>query len=198
MKKLLFFASLSFIAILTACGGKEKSAGDYPKDFSKMGDEARVAYMMERVSPDSLARFIIYGAMGQNPGAPIDSISIAMLYAYDHLQGDAQDEFSREFDMVTEKMPLAEKMKLMVAIGSEDPQGLGYQLGLEYLSRIREDNKKIKDIDAELAEFKKACVNDSDTYKRFIIGFRVALEADHGKDLAEEVYQKYINLSEEL
>lgn len=196
MKK-IFIASAVAAVLLASCGNNNKSEGDYPKNFKKIGDAGRIAYMMGRVKPDSLARFVVYGSLGMNPGAPIDTLATAVLYASEHLKGDDQTEFFREFENLSESLPLADKMKIYAAAGMEDPQGLGFKLGLEYIGRIREDNKKMKEIDAELAEFKKACANDSDTYRRFVVGFKVALQEDHGKDLSEEIYQKYINMPDE-
>ena len=67
--------------------------------------------------------------------------------------------------------------------GVEDPQGLGLQLGLEYMQSVRENNLSVDDVKRELKAFKQACGNDSNTYKRFIIGFRTVLEADSGRDM---------------
>ena len=52
--------------------------------------------------------------------------------------------------------------------GTEDPQGLGYRLGLEYMTSIRDQRKSADDVERELAEFRKACGADSATYRRFI------------------------------
>ena len=77
--------------------------------------------------------------------------------------------------------------------GNIDPQGLGYELGLEYVTHIRENKMSVDDIRRELNAFKEACVNDSDMYNRFMKGFKTVLKVDHGKDLPEEVYNAFIN-----
>ena len=85
-------------------------------------------------------------------------------------------------------------MKIYAQAGIEDPQGLGYRLGLEYLSTIRDNHLDVKAIKQELEAFRKACANDTDTYRRFMIGFRTVLKVDSGRDVSREVYDTFTNL----
>ena len=195
MKKYLFSLALPAVAVmsLSSCGGKGASEKDYPENFKSIGDAGRVQYMLNRVPADSVARFVIYGALGRNPGAPIDTLAIATNHAYEHLKGDDLDKFSTEYDAVVESLPLGDKMKIYQLGGTEDPQGLGYKLGLEYMTSIRDGNKSVADIEKELKEFKKVCGADTAMYRRFIIGFHTVLEVDHGTDVSEDVYRKFVN-----
>lgn len=195
MKKFVGFilGSAACLGILAGCGSKSDSSSAYPVNFKQMGDAGRVQYVLGRVTPDSLARFIIYGALGRNPEAPIDSLAIATNHAYERLKGDDLDKFSGEYDAVVEGLPLGDKMKIYRLGGSEDPQGLGYRLGLEYMTSIRDGNKSAADIEKELKEFKRVCGNDTAMYRRFIIGFHTVLEVDHGTDVSEEIYKKFVN-----
>lgn len=192
MKKLLFPVAM-LCCLMCSCGGKNRAEKDYPENFKQIGDAGRVEYMLSRVAPDSLARFIIYGALGKNPGAPIDTMAIATNCAYEHLQGAALDSFSMEYDAVVEALSLGDKMKIYSLAGTEDPQRLGYRLGLEYMSSIRNNDKSVADVERELKEFKKACAADTAMYRRFIIGFHTVLEADRGTDVPEDIYQKFVN-----
>lgn len=190
MKKFVLPLALALI-VVGACGRGKKSDKDFPDNFKNIGDAGRIDYMMQRVTPDSLARFIIYGTLGRNPEAPIDTLAIATNYAYEHLKGDDLDKFAEAYNQLTESLPLGEKMVLYREGGTEDPQGLGYRLGLEYLSSIRDGGKSADDVEKELKEFKKACGTDTAMYRRFIIGFKTVLEVDHGKDVSEEIYQRF-------
>lgn len=187
--------SLILLLALTiiSCGDKKSKEKQFPSNFLEIGDAGRIAWMMNRVTPDSLARFIIKGALGQVPGARIDSLAIATNYAYERMKGPQLEAFSIEYDNIIASLPLADKMKVYMLGGSEDPQGLGYRLGLEYVTSIREDHKRIDDIEKELDIFRKACGNDTDTYRRFMIGFRTVLKVDSGKDLPSEVYNRFMN-----
>lgn len=198
MKKFII-AVLPAMALLalSSCHGGKGSANGLPKGFEKMSDTARVAAMMERVAPDSLARFIIYGALGKNPDAKIDTLAIATNYAYEHLRGDDLNKFANEYDAVIASLPLAEKMKAYLLGGTEDPQGLGYQLGLEYMQSIRDNHKNAAQVESELKEFRKACGNDRDTYRRFIIGFKTVLKVDGNKAVPRDIYNKFINWPED-
>lgn len=179
--------------LLASCGGKSGSDSALPANFSSIGDAGRVDYVMNRVTPDSLARFIIYASLGRIEGVRIDSLAIATNHAYERLRGDNLDKFSAEYDAVVEGLPLADKMKIYRLGGSEDPQGLGYRLGLEYMTSIRDGNKTAEDVEHELKEFKKVCGSDTAMYRRFIIGFHTVLEVDHATDVSEEIYNKFVN-----
>lgn len=195
MKKFwrLSIFSMLALAALASCGGKNGSNSAYPEDFNSIGDSGRVKYMMSRVTPDSLARFIIYGALGYDKDARIDTLAVATNYAYEHLRGEDLDKFSSEYDAIIEALPLGDKMKAYQLGGSEDPQRLGYKLGLEYMTSIREGNKSVSDIKKELAEFKKVCGADTAMYRRFIIGFHTVLQVDRGTDVPEEIYSTFVN-----
>ena len=193
MKKSLIAAGLALI-MLAGCGGKKKGEGSFPENFGTIGDAGRVEYMMRNVSPDSLAGFIIYGSLGKVEGARIDTLAIATSYAYDHLKGEALDQFGARYDAIANTLQLADKMKIYAQAGIEDPQGLGYRLGLEYLSTIRDNHLDVKAIKQELEAFRKACANDTDTYRRFMIGFRTVLKVDSGRDVSREVYDTFTNL----
>lgn len=191
MKKILFWAVSALL--LASCGGKSGSDSALPANFSSIGDAGRVDYVMNRVTPDSLARFIIYASLGRIEGVRIDSLAIATNHAYERLRGDNLDKFSAEYDAVVEGLPLADKMKIYRLGGSEDPQGLGYRLGLEYMTSIRDGNKTAEEVERELKEFKKVCGSDTAMYRRFIIGFHTVLEVDHATDVSEEIYNKFVN-----
>lgn len=178
---------------LMSCKNDKKNAGPFPEGFDKMGDAGRVGWMLRNAPVDSVARFIIRASLGQVPGARIDTLAIATNYAYERLKGDDLETFSMEYGNMVESLPLADKMLIYKLGGSEDPQGLGYRLGLEYVAAIRNDHKTVADIEKELTAFQKACANDSDTYRRFIIGFKTVLKVDSGKDLPKDIYNRFIN-----
>lgn len=181
------------ITLMVACKGGSGSGGDFPGDFSQWPDTAKVGYMMKHTTPDSVARFICNATIGRVPGIEIDSISEATLYAYESYKSHDLDKFQEEYDGYSSTLPLALKMKLLFKVATENPIQLGYQLGLEYVERIREDQKSVADVEAEIKEFRKACGADTETYDRFIKGFKIALQEDHGKDLPEDIYRHFIN-----
>lgn len=191
-------AGLAFLCLAAACSGKGGN-GNFPDNFDKIGDAGRVAYVMEQTSPDSVARFICDAALGKVEGVKIDSIQIATLYAYEHYKDNDLASFSNTLDSYSAALPLKEKMKLYVLLGEVDAQQLGYQLGLEYVNNIRSKKMTADEVSAELKEFKKACGADHDTYRRFVKGFKVVLEKEHGgaRGVDNDIYNRFINLSEE-
>lgn len=187
-------AMLLAMMLLGSCGSKgEGGNGAYPAGFDTKGDVYRVSYIMEHAEPDSVARFICGAALGQVPGARIDTLATATLYVYENYRDSDAQRFGDEYDRVVSEMSLDNKMKMYMMGGSEDPQKLGYKLGLEYMSHIRENHIKPEQVEKELAAFRKACGSDTATYRRFLIGFKTVLKADRGKDVSEEIYNRFIN-----
>lgn len=176
---------------LASCGDKNRQSDRLPGGFDRIGDIGRVDYMMKHATPDSVARFIVDGALGRIPGVRIDTMAIATNYAYDTYKGDDLENFSVAYDQYVNALSLPDRMKAIKLGGSEAPQRLGYVLGLDYMNSIRQGNKTIADVDREISEFRKACGSDTATYNRFMIGFRTVLRMDHGVDVPEDIYKKY-------
>ncbi|MCM1152955.1 MAG: hypothetical protein NC328_04825 [Muribaculum sp.] len=180
------------MAVLSGCKGKT-GTGEFPSGFNQKTDKEKVEYLMANYPPDSVARMLCRGAIGLEPEMKIDTLGMATVYAYEKYTGEDLDRFQHEFDSYGASLPLPLKMKLYFKAAINDPMQLGYQLGLEYVSQIREQHKSVAQIEEEIKEFRKACGSDTETYRRFITGFHIALEEDHGKDLSEDVYRRFIN-----
>lgn len=197
MKRLIPIALMTLLIAVSACSGKKNGADNFPDGFDKLSDQQKVAYMMQHASADSVARFIIYAALGQIEGIHIDTLNNATLKAYEAYTDTALQSFSWEFDRLAEELPLHQKMKLRVLVGAEDPQGLGLTLGLEYLNQIRVKGMTAEQVLEELKALKKASKDDPDMYARFIIGFRTVLRYDRNSDMPKEIYKRFLNYDEE-
>lgn len=193
--KIFHFTGIAVLLLLLAACSK-KGNGDaieIPANFNAIGDTARVAFMIRNVEPDSVARFICYGALGRSEQGRIDSLGIATSYAYEKYTGQDLVLFADQYENFVASLQLPDKMKMYAMAGVEDPQKLGLQLGLEYMQQIRDKNLSVEDVEKELAAFKKACGDDEETYRRFIVGFHTVLKADNGHDMPRAIYEKFIN-----
>ncbi|MBD5421248.1 MAG: hypothetical protein HDR47_08465 [Bacteroides sp.] len=197
MKKLIPALVMALILMIPACGGKSDDSGAFPEGFAALTDEQKVVYMMEHASADSVARFIIFASLGRIDGVRIDTLNNATLKAYETYTDTALQTFSWEFDRVAEELPLHDKMRLRFLVGSEDPQGLGLTLGLEYLNQIRVKGMTADEVAAELQELKRASADDPDMYARFLIGFRTVLRYDRNSDMPKEIYSRFLDYDEE-
>jgi len=194
MRKLLSIALVS--GFLLACSAKSDGGLDLPDDFNSRTDTEKMSYLMEAVSPDSLGVLLVKASLGEYDNLKIDTFATATLYAYENYKDEKLTQFSNSLESYQGSLPLDKKMRIYKLAGEEDPTGLGYRLGLEYVAHVRENNSSVKDVDRELEAFRKACASDSDTYRRFIKGFKTALKADNGQGIPKEVYNKYINYPE--
>lgn len=182
----------SIALILSGCGSKDDSNG-LPANFASLGDAQKVAYMMKSVTPDSVARFICDASLGKTV-VRIDSLAEATLYAYENYRDADLQTFSVAYDEYAENLPLDEKMRLRKIAAQDDPMGLGYELGLEYVNIIRLDHKNATTVESEISALRRECLRnpeDSLTFKRFMKGFKVALEVDGSTDIPREIYNKY-------
>lgn len=195
MRILPFAGVVALVLAAGSCKSGEKGAdADWRNVIDTLGDTRKVAYVMEHASPDSVARFICDAALDKAGGCKIDTFAVAAAYAYEHYTDSALMAFSSEFDDYVANRPLPDKMKLYYMAGRADAHRLGYVLGLEYVSEIREQHKTVAEIRAEIAELRNACGEDSSTYVRFVKGFRTVLKADHGRDLPEDVYKAFVDM----
>ena len=183
---------LSLCLVAASCGKKSGDSGNFPENFNGLSDAEKVAYVMRHATPDSVARFICDASLGRVEGISIASLAAASNHAYENYTGDDLATFYAEYDRYESDMPLPEKMKLYVLAGKEDPQKLGYELGLSYVGNIRDNHLTADQVEKELKEFKKACGDDSDTYRRFIIGFHTALELERNNGFPQEIYSRFI------
>ena len=197
MKAIKSFFGLAFVGALAtavaACGGKGSDGSSFPEGFNTLSDAQRVAYVMEKASPDSVARFICLAALGKVPGAKIDTLATASLYAYEHYSDSTLTIFSDEFDRFSSSLPLPDRMRIIAQAGLIDPQGLGYELGLHYVDQIREQKMTPAQVKEEVEALRKACADDPKTFTRFLTGFKTVLKLDRGKDLDAEIYDTFIN-----
>ncbi len=82
MNRIIPILMMTALMLTAACGGKGGDSNGFPENFSSLTDEQKVTYMMQHVSSDSVARFIIYAALDKMPGIRIDSLNISTLKAY--------------------------------------------------------------------------------------------------------------------
>lgn len=186
------------LSVLTGCGNNENNNSALPFNGKKLTDEQKVEYMMKNATPDSVARFICRASLGEIKGVKIDTLANATLYAYEHYKDDDLQTFSQALTSFAEELPLSKRMRLLQLEAEQDPTGLGYQLGLEYVNDIRMNKKNAAAIEKEIAELKKECQKnpeDSATFTRFTKGFKVALDLDGSSDIPAQIYDKYSSAS---
>lgn len=201
MKRYFYLTLIATLMLIVGASCKKKNGGngvDVPNEFATMDDRGRVEYLIKKESPDSVARFIIDAALGDIPGARIDTLILAQGVAYEKYenQPDEMAIFSSEMERYAASLDLTRKKKLYAMSGMHDPEGYGYDLGLEYVNNIREKKLSAADVTKEISDLKRACANDPDTYKRFVKGFKLALIKDH-VGVPQDVYQRFTMLEDE-
>ena len=188
---------LCWIAVaITGC--KKKEITEVPDTFNSLSTEEKMALLMKKLPPDSIALFVCDAVMDKKSDNKID-INEAISYAYLNYKEEEQIEFGDAISQYGRNLPLNEQMKFFTLTNlTEDPDAFGYQMGLHYVGTIREEGKDAKQVKEEIDRFMKECENDRATYKRFIKGFKIALQEDRGKDLDEKIYTQFISYPDSI
>lgn len=188
-------ACFAIIFLLLACS---KGGNNHlPDNFKSLSTPDQMEYLMGRIPPDSLARFICNAAMGKIYNARME-LQPAMLYAYEKYDEDDAVQFQMALAQYQENLPLNEKVRITKLLGIEDPDQYSYDLGLSYVGDIRIEQKDINQISEELAKLQKECKSDPDFYKRFMKGFKTALQHDRHHDLDDKIYLKFISYPDSI
>lgn len=165
-----------------------------PSDFSALPDTAKVRALIDMgVSPDTMAVFVSEVAAGMRPGISIQSPEDVLTYVYTNCSDEDFTMFSATFESHVENLPPAAKMKVyaLSASAAGNADKMGYKIGLEYLNSVLEKDLSIGAIDKEIAEFRRACGKDEDTYQRFLKGFAAAISTRAPGELPAELVSKY-------
>lgn len=194
-KRMPLVALLALLLFLpVACGGNKDR---FPDNFKSLSTEDKMEYLMANMSPDSVARYVCDAAMGKVYNSRIE-LQQARAYAYEHYNEDEQVAFEAECALYEEALPLHEKVRFAKLAATEDPDVYAYELGLSYIGSIRENHKTAAQIDDELKKLIKECQYDPDFYKRFMKGFKTALQLDRHHDLDDRIYTQFISYPDSI
>lgn len=154
-------------------------------------------FLMANMRPDSVALYICDAAMGKKYDTNID-LAEAKSYAYEHYNENQVLAFEQACSEYAESLPLNERVKFTKLENLEDVESYSYELGLSYIGNIREEKKDIKEVEDDLEKLMKECQDDKEFYKRFIKGFKTALEYDRHHDLDDKIYLKFISYPDSI
>lgn len=192
-------AALGFvfaIACLPSCSNKNEGDKRASADLSQLTDNQKIDWIMKNMKPDSAGKFLGRVLLGEVKDVKLDTFAMAILYLYDNYRDETVEQFTTGFDNFKKSLPLSKKMELYLKTGDLDTLNTGYQLGLEYVAKIRDTHMKVSEIEKEINELRETCERNRDTltFGRFTKGFVLALQEDSGRDLRQEVYQRFVTL----
>ncbi len=164
------------LLLLSACGGDNNSKDATVAPGANASDREKVSYMAQITSPDSLARYICYAALGRSSSGTIDSLSMAQLYALEIYQADDRKivEFSRSYDETVENLPLTDAYRLAKMTGVLDDTQLPFDLGLRYGARVKREGIKAPEVKNDTAAL--ARMVEPHFFDLFVKAFDTALK----------------------
>lgn len=168
---------VALTACLTVgCGGDKNSetAGGFPGAAAT--DREKVEYVAKTYGPDSLARFICYGALGKSAEGKIDSLAMAQLYALELYAADEEKiaRFSRTFDETVEALPLADSYRITKMTGMLDDTQMPLDLGLHYGAKVRREQLSAAKVKSDTTELSKMV--DEQFFRLFRKAFETAMK----------------------
>lgn len=169
------FGLLCLAGGVCSCGGGKSSSEATVAPGPGATDKEKVGYMAQLCTPDSLARFICYGALGKSESGKIDSLAMAQLYAIEIYQADDRKmaEFSRAYDETVEQLPLADHYRLTVMTGTLDDTQMPLDLGLRYGARVAREKLPAATVKADTIALSR--IVDSHFFELFKRAFETAL-----------------------
>lgn len=195
--KIFVYVSMTLVCalLLSACGNKSgENLSGLPSDFKTAPDTLKAKALIDKgISPDSIAIFFCEAGAGMRHGVNVKDFADITTYMYTHCTEEDFEIFSTAFDSHVETLTPAQRMKLYSLIAQEDGNAdkMGYELGLVYVNSVMERDLSLGAVDKEIAEFRRACGKDEDTYNRFLKGFAVAISTRQKGELPSELVRKY-------
>lgn len=185
------------VSALIVSGCRRSGSDNLPDNFKSLPTDQQMDILMKDMTPDSVASYICDAAMGKKYDTRIE-LAKAKAYAYEHYNEAEIVQFDEVIAQYKESLPLHEKVRFTKLEGSDDLDMYGYELGLAYVGTIREEKKDINQISDELNKLMKECQLDKDFYKKFMKGFKTALNYDRHHDLDDNIYLKFISYPDSI
>lgn len=184
------------VLVTAACGSRNGADGDW-SEFNSKSIEGKMKYLTSEMSPEEVAIFVCDASIGKKGNARV-SLPEARDYLYSHYTQEQIEEFEIACGNYVFDLPLHEKVRYAKADATENIDAYAYELGLGYVGAIRENKKDVSSVKEELKLLQAECKTDRDFYRRFMKGFKLALENDRHRDLDEKIYLNFITYPDTL
>ncbi|MBD5232398.1 MAG: hypothetical protein HDS66_09670 [Bacteroidales bacterium] len=182
-------------ALLTACKSGETqdaSLADMTREIANKPDSLKVKQLLEaRIPMDSVAVIVTKMAIGEVPGVNIDNLADIDAFLYMNRSEKDYEVYTLAMDSYSKKLPLSKRFRLYKKSPLIDKDKLGYQLGLEYVSDVIDRKLTIGKVDKEIAEFRRECGEDEDTYNRFLKAFQVGINTRSPEEIPADIRAEY-------
>lgn len=193
--KLGLYLSVVMCMLLCACNGKDSdnsTMAGLPRDFSSKPDSTKVHMLLDNGMPlDSLAVYVCKAAVGDIQGVSINDFASIDAYIYAAKGEKEYEVYALAFDECKKQLSLVKKLRLYKKNALEDPDKIGYQLGLQYVNDVIYNKLTIGKVDREIADFRRACGDDEDTYNRFLKGFAVGISTRTPGEVPQDIIDQY-------
>lgn len=187
--------SLALLLIINAgCKNSAETGIDasLPANFAALSDTAKVRVLIDRgITPDSLAAFVCESINGKHGDIRFSEFDDIEIYIGEKLGDEAAGMYGMSFEMNMQQLPLDKRYTIKMSLPLTDITTLGYTLGLEYVNQVIENKMTIGQVDREIAEFRRACASDEDTYEHFLKGFSTGIQVSTDKDISPAIVAKY-------
>lgn len=196
MKLCKLCAIAAIVSSMASCGSSDSGSSaldkSLPSDFASLPDTSKVRVLLDKgVAPDSLAVYMCEVAEGKHGNVRISDYMEVDTYIYEKLGEEGFGIYRMAFDSYAASMPLVSKMKLYTASSLGDLDRMGYELGLEYVNQVLDKHLTIGKVDREVAELRRACDNDEDTFNRFLRGFAAGISTRAPGEVPAEIVEAY-------
>jgi len=204
----VFLRNLSMLALVIAAGciasckkgqDLDSTTSKMPANFASLPDTTKVRHLIDKQVPlDSIAVYLCDAAIGRIKNVHVDNFTDIDTYIYTHCGDKDFEVYALALDEYKKSLPLVDKLTLYKKTSLDDPDKIGYKLGLEYVNSVMEKKLAIGKVDREIADFRRACGNDDDTYNRFLIGFSTGIRSRTAGEISPDIVERYGSASPTL
>lgn len=158
--------SLTIGSGLFSCG--KGNSYNLPSGYESYSDSAKVAWMMEKYTPDSIARFLCRDVAGIDSAFRINDFNQAVVQIYTGYDEENKSKFGKELNDYSATLPAKYKMRVYYAGSRGVGRRLGYSLAEDYLQSDSKDN--CAGLKEDYEALKEICAGDPKFIKEFYEG----------------------------
>lgn len=174
---------LMMISLFCGCAFSHADTTEkLPAEFQQLNDTAKVAYMMKRLAPDSMARFVCNSALNKIPLSPIDSFAATVRYLYTAYNDSDLVVFCEELNTYPATLSPSEKIKIYLMASENKPARLGYRMGKDYAAELKKGKISLEIMKEEIEIIKDSLRQDSNDFNKFFAGLKTGLNSEEADE----------------
>lgn len=192
MKRFPLISGL-FVGLLMSCSSdKSAELKDLPTDFAAQSDTAKIGILIDRgIGPDSIAHFVAGSLEGKHKDVTFRNLDEVEAYIFERMGNENATAYTMSLEIYIQQLPLDVRYRLKMDSPLTEVEKLGYELGLEFTNQVINQNMTKGQVDHEVANLRRACGDDEETYEHFLTGLAAGLKSRPEAEVNPVILESY-------